>query len=117
MAHGFGWTPTSPCADHPAIIGAAGAILARRSRFNEVASVFVCCDHVASVIVNRESAHHVNGCCASRIRLHYRAWNTFDGNISRLVRVEHDLPFDGNGGKPFRVVTVETSLLDETSLH
>ena len=52
MAHGFGWTPTSPCADHPAIIGAAGAILARRSRFNEVASVFVCCEHVASFIIN-----------------------------------------------------------------
>ena len=45
------------------------------------------------------------------------AGELFDGNISRLVRVEHDLPFDGNGGKPFRVVTVETSLLDETSLH
>ena len=45
------------------------------------------------------------------------AGELFDGNISRLGRVEHDLPFDGNGGKPFRVVTVETSLLDETSLH
>jgi len=30
--------------DHPAIIGAARAILARRSRFYEVASVFVRCD-------------------------------------------------------------------------
>jgi hypothetical protein len=26
------------------------------------------------------------------------AWNTFDGNISRLGRCEHDLPSDGNGG-------------------
>ena len=43
---------------------------------------------------------------ASAFRLH-----------GKLGRVVHDLPFDGNGGKPFRVVTVETSLLDETSLH
>jgi hypothetical protein len=34
---------------HPAIIGAAGA-----SRFNEVASVFVRCDYVASVMVNAD---------------------------------------------------------------
>jgi hypothetical protein len=33
-------------------IGAAGAILGAMSWFNEVASVFVRCDHVASVIVN-----------------------------------------------------------------
>jgi hypothetical protein len=31
------------------------------------------------------------------LKSHRRAGELFDGNISRLGRVEHDLPFDGNG--------------------
>jgi 2-methylcitrate dehydratase PrpD len=37
---------------HPAIIGAAGAILSAMSGFNEIASVVVRFDHVASGIIN-----------------------------------------------------------------
>src|SRR5215471_8416552 len=46
------------------------------SPFFEIASVFVCFDLVASGHRKRESRHHVNGCCASRNRLHYLACHT-----------------------------------------
>ena len=53
--------------------------------FNEIASVFMRLDHVASGIAKRESQHHVNGCDASR-RLRFSFPVYRHGNWKRKQR-------------------------------